>query len=211
LLKHFILFYNIISITIPNTNKKCLLISLSLIVILLFIGNSDVKATPISIENTMNENGSPIVIYRDSYSPNSLVHIVIHAWDFNSNPYAIDTIGEDPENRITISTRGSSIPYKLVETGPDTGVFAGYVILSGTTSICSSVCGPTDGYLAASGDDAITVSFTYSKDRTMTNTMGTKQSQIQNQPTPEFGQLAELVIAISIIGVLVCSRKFEKN
>src|SRR5438876_3928975 len=85
---------------------------------------------------------SPIVIYRDSYSPTSLVHIVINAPDFNSNPYAIDTIGDDSENKITVSTRESSIPYRLVETGTDTGIFAGYVILSGATSVCSPVCGP---------------------------------------------------------------------
>jgi hypothetical protein len=119
-------------------------------------------------QNIGSGNGSPIVIYRDSYSPTSIVHIVINAPDFNSNPYAIDTIGEDPENKIIISTRESSIPYRLVETGTDTGVFAGYVTLSGTTSTCSPVCGPTDGLLITSGDDDLTVSFTYAKDRTIT-------------------------------------------
>ena len=101
---------------------------------------------------------SPIVISKDPSS--SQVNILIHAPDFNSNSYAIDTIGEDGSS-ITISTRESSIPYRLVETGPDTGDFAGYVILSSTTSACSPVCGPTDGFLAAGGDDAVTVSFTY--------------------------------------------------
>ena len=150
---------------------------------------------------------SPIVIYRDWYSPTSLVHIVINAPDFNSSPYAIDTIGNDPENKIVISTRGSSIPYRLVETGTDTGVFAGYVILSGATSACSPVCGPTDGYLAASGDDAITVSFTYAQGRTITNTMRSEQGKINEQATPEFGSLAGLVITISTIAA-ICSRKF---
>src|SRR5215467_10603076 len=106
-------------------------------------------------------SGSPITIYRDSYSPTSEVHINIFAPDFNSNSYAVDTIGDDGNGQVTISTRESSIPYKLVETGPDTGIFSGYVILSGTTSSCSPVCGPTDGFLAAGGDDAISVSFTY--------------------------------------------------
>src|SRR5690348_5275519 len=101
---------------------------------------------------------SPIVISKDPSS--SQVNILIHAPDFNSNSYSIDTIGED-RSSIIVSTRESSIPYRLVETGPDTGDFAGYVILSSTTSVCSPVCGPTDGFLAAGGDDAITVSFTY--------------------------------------------------
>ena len=152
---------------------------------------------------------SPIVIYRDSYSPTSIVHIIINAPDFNSNPYAIDTIGEDPENKLIISTRESSIPYRLVETGTDSGVFTGYVTLSGTTSTCSPVCGPTDGSLAASGDDAITVSFTYSKDRTITNTMGSQQGRIIHQPTPEFGSITVMVTAISIIGVILISGRFR--
>ena len=162
-----------------------------------------------SLAGTSSET-SPIKIYRDSYSPTSIVHIVINAPDFNSNSYGIDTIGDDPEHKIIISTRGSSIPYRLVETGTDTGVFAGYIILSGTTSTCSPVCGPSDGYLAATGDDAITVSFTYAKDRTITSRMKPEQDKINEQTTPEFGSLAGLVITISIIGVVVCSRRFVK-
>src|SRR3989441_13143986 len=157
----------------------------------------------------ISTNGSPITIYRDSYSPTSEVHVVIHAPDFNSNPYLIDTIGDDPQNKIIISTRESSIPYRLVETGPDTGIFTGYVTLSGTTSVCSPVCGPTDGFLVASGDDAITVSFTYSKDRTITSTMGPQQGRIIHQPTPEFGSITVMVAAISIIGVILISRRFR--
>ena len=175
------------------------------------LAESKVQAYPVFSQNIVSGNGSPIVIYRDSYSPTSIVHIVINAPDFNSNPYAIDTIGDEPENKIIISTRESSIPYRLAETGTDTGVFAGYVILSVTTSTCSPVCGPTDGFLAASGDDAITVSFTYTKDRTITATLGSEQGKTIHQPTPEFGPLAGLVITISIIGVVVCSRRFVKN
>ncbi len=183
---------------------------------LLFIFSStesDAQAYPMFTLNTISGNGSPIVIYSDSYSPTSIVHIVINAPDFNSNPYAIDTIGDDPENKIIISTRESSIPYRLVETGPNTGVFAGYVTLSGATSTCSPVCGPTDGFLAASGDDAITVSFTYAKDRTITATspIGYTLGKIIGQPTPEFGPLAGLVITISIIVAVVFSRRFLKN
>ena len=160
----------------------------------------------------ISADGSPITISRDSYSPTSEVHIVIRAPDFNSNPYAIDTIGDDPENKIIISTREGSIPYRLVETGTDTGIFAGYVILSGTTSLCSPVCGPTDGFLAAGGDDAITVSFTYAHDRTITSTStGLTQSPNSNQTIPEFGHVVGLVIAISIIGVIVTSRRFVKS
>ena len=172
------------------------------------IKDSDAQSNSGNIPNTPNWNGSPILIYRDSLSPTSEVHILINAPDFNSSPYLIDTIGDDLQYKLTVSTREASIPYRLVETGPDTGIFAGYVILSSTTSTCSPVCGPTDGYLAASGDDAITVSFTYSKGMTITNTYPSDYttSTTNSSPTPEFGSLASLVITISIIGVIVFAR-----
>ena len=162
-------------------------------------------------QDTISRNASPIVIYRDSYSPTSLVHILINAPDFNSNPYAIDTIGDDSENKIIVSTRESGIPYRLVETGTDTGIFTGYVILSGTTSVCLPVCGPTDGFLEASGDDAITVSFTYAQGRTITSTStGFTQDKNSNQTIPEFGALAGLVVTISIIGSIMYSVRWTK-
>ena len=126
---------------------------------------------------------SPIVISKDPSS--SQVNIVIHAPDFNSNSYAIDTIGEDGSS-IIVSTRESSIPYRLVETGPDTGDFAGYVILSSTTSACSPVCGPTDGFLAAGGDDAVTVSFTYAGGHTISASSDDQRSDLKQNTIPEF-------------------------
>lgn len=182
------------------------------LIIILSSVESDAQAySTIFTQNTIvSGNGSPILIYRDSYSPTSVVHIIINAPDFNSNQYAVDTIGDDPENKIIIYTRESSMPYRLVETGMNTGVFAGYVTLSGTTSTCSPVCGPTDGFLTASGDDGLTVSFTYAKDKTITSTLtGSTEDKINTQSTPEFGLLTGLVITISIIGVMVFSRQYK--
>lgn len=188
-------------------------IVITLIIILSSATELDAEAySDIFTQNMIvSGNGSPILIYRDSYSPTSIVHIVINAPDFNSNSYAIDTIGNgEPENNIIISTREGSISYRLVETGTDTGVFSGYVTLSGTTSTCSPVCGPTDGYLIASGDDSLTVSFTYAKDRTITSTLtGSSEDKINEQSTPEFGSLVGLVTTISIIGVVVLSRQYK--
>lgn len=194
-----------------DSRKVCYCITMTLIIIISTIKESDAQSNPANTQSIPIGNGSPILIYRDSLSPTSEVHIVINAPDFNSNPYLIDTIGDDPQNKLIISTREASIPYRLVETGPDTGVFAGYVTLSGTTSTCSPVCGPTDGFLAASGDDAITVSFTYSKDRTVTNTspIGYTLGTINGASTPEFGSLSSLVITISIIGVIIFSRSWK--
>ena len=192
-----------------DSKKLCYCIIIALIIMILSLKESDAQPNPANTHSIANGKGSPILIYRDSFSPTSEVHIVIDAPDFNSNPYAINTIGDDLENKIIISTREGSIPYRLVETGTNTGVFSGYVILSGATSTCSPVCGPTDGFLAASGDDAITVSFTYSKDKTITATsqigytLGTKNES----STPEFGSLTSLIITLSVIGVIVFSRR----
>ena len=152
-------------------------------------------------------NGSPsIVISRDVFSPGSKVNILIHAPDFNSNSYAIDTIGEEG-SKVIISTREGSIQYRLAETGFDTGDFAGYVILSSTSSDCSSVCGPTDGYLAANGDDAITVSLVYPDGSTISRT-SSEPVTIAPNAIPEF-PLASIVLLASISSVVFLFR-FKK-
>ena len=145
-------------------------------------------------------NNSPIVISKDPSS--SQVNIMIHAPDFNSNSYSIDTIGEGGSS-ITISTRESSIPYRLVETGPDTGDFAGYVILSSTTSVCSPVCGPTDGFLAAGGDDAVTVSFTYAGGHISASSYD--QSSSLQSTIPEFSY-AGLGLLVGITSLILVSK-----
>lgn len=151
-------------------------------------------------------SGSPlIVLSRDVFSTGSEVNILIHAPDFNSNPYGIDTLGEDG-SKVIISTReGGSIPYKLVETGFDTGDFAGYVILSSTTSTCSPVCGPTDGYIAASGDDAITVSLVYPDGSVVSST--SFNSAVANHNTiPEFPFVHIALIASMMMSIVFFSR-----
>ena len=149
-------------------------------------------------------NGSPaIMISRNDFSTGSQVDILIHAPDFNSNPYAIDSIGEDG-SKVIISTRESSIPYRLVETGFDTGDFAGYVILSSTTSTCSSICGPTDGYLAAGGDDAITVSLVYPDGSAISST-SSGSAAMDYTAIPEF-PFAEIALILSMMSLLFFSR-----
>ncbi len=154
-------------------------------------------------------NYSPIVISRGDYS-SPQVNILIHAPDFNSNSYGIDTIGVDG-SKVIISTRESSIPYRLVETGPDTGDFAGYVILSSSTSECSPVCGPTDGFLAAGGDDAITVSFTYADGRTIsTSSYGQSPAPVNHNTVPEF-PIAGLGLLAGMVSLMIISKaKFTR-
>lgn len=144
---------------------------------------------------------SPIMISMDSYPQ---VNIVVYAPDFNSSPYAIDTIGEDGST-VVISTRESSIPYRLVETGPDTGYFAGYVIISSTTSSCSPVCGPNDGYLAGGGSDAVTVSFTYANGQTIYASSSNVAPRFTTGAIPEF-PTAELALVTSMIFLVYFTR-----
>src|SRR5260370_9968146 len=60
------------------------------------------------------------------YTWTSLVHILVYATDFDSDPNLVDTID------VSVSTSGHTIsPYKLVETGTNTGMFAGDVTLTG--------------------------------------------------------------------------------
>ena len=151
-------------------------------------------------------NNSPqIVISPDSLSSGSQVNILIHAPDFNSNPYAIDTIGDGGGSKVIISTRESRIQYRLVETGFDTGDFTGYVILSSYTSTCSPVCGPTDGYLAASGDDAINVSLVYSDGYTISSTFSNGPRGVYHTAIPEF-PFASIALIASVTSLIFFSR-----
>lgn len=178
---------------------RCLVLIITLFGILYFmIPTANVYASCIPNVNCDHVSQVPtsqIIISGGSLSPSSEVNILIHAPDFNSNSYAIDTIGVDG-SRVTISTRESSIPYKLVETGPDTGDFAGYVILSSTSSVCSPVCGPTDGFLAAGGDDAVTVSFTYADGHTISASSNDQMPvQTSHGTIPEFSYTGFVLLA----------------
>ena len=143
---------------------------------------SSYAATPLSFDKTV-------------YTWTDKIFITIVAPDFNFDTHSIDEIGNDSFNPIKISTRGNTLDqYKLVETGPSTGIFTGEVILTGfchnadgntSTGIKSqnSGCavgddtnprtrpsdngGPTNGFLEAKNNDGITISFEYSENQTV--------------------------------------------
>lgn len=136
---------------------------------------------------TTSNNGGIIQFDKKVFSWTDRVHITIYAPDFISDPNSITVIGETQDDKVTVCTTGNCIPYKLSETGPSTGIFSGYVTLTGdptvkgTTGIdgqgenptgfistCNPVCGPTDGFLPSTGNDGISVSFEYSRDQTVT-------------------------------------------
>ncbi|MGI0045759.1 MAG: hypothetical protein ACREBB_01035 [Nitrosotalea sp.] len=131
--------------------------------------------------------GTPIQFNKQVFSWTDRVNITIYAPDFNSDPNLIDTIGETSDDKVTVCTTGHCIPYKLSETGVNTGIFSGYVDLTGDPSqkgsigvdgngenptgimsTCNPTCGPTGGMLPSTGNDGISVSFEYSRDQTIT-------------------------------------------
>jgi hypothetical protein len=151
---------------------------------LLLVPQMAFSQTSIQIDGT---SSGPIHFNKKVFGWTDQVYITVYAPDFNSDPNMIDVIGLTSDDKVTVSTTGHSIPYQLVETGADTGIFTGYVILtgdptqkgttgvdgqgtnpSGIESTCQPVCGPTEGFLPSTGNDGITVSFEYTRDRTVT-------------------------------------------
>jgi len=127
--------------------------------------------------------GATVELDQKVYTWTDKVYITIVAPDHNFDGDLVDEIGNTAADPIKVSTRGSDIDnYKLVETGTDTGIFTGEVILTGfpehdadgdgtetdaTGAISLDNGGPTDGLLPADDDDGLTVSFEFSEDETV--------------------------------------------
>ena len=113
--------------------------------------------------------GAAIELDRDAYTWTDKVFITIVAPDYNFDSNVIDEIGDKDDGEVAVRTRAAEIDgYRLAETGPDTGVFAGEVTLTGFTygkihtSIETGGSGPTDGTLRTNNEDGLSVSFEYS-------------------------------------------------
>ena len=123
--------------------------------------------------------GATVELDQKVYSWTDKVYITIVAPDHNFDGDLVDEIGETDLDPIKVSTRGFDLDnYKLVETGTDTGIFTGEVILTGfahdadgdevdDTNPRTSGEGPTDGFLQTDDDDGLTVSFEFSEDETV--------------------------------------------
>ena len=128
--------------------------------------------------------GATVELDQKVYTWTDKVYITIIAPDHNFDSNLVDEIGSTTGDPLKVSTRGNSLNrYKLVETGTDTGIFTGEVILTGftahdadgdgVTSDASGLTqpatggGPTNGFLAASDDDGLTVSYEFSEDETV--------------------------------------------
>jgi len=130
--------------------------------------------------------GATIELDKKVYTWTDRVFVNITAPDHNTDSGQVEEIGGD--STLTAQTRSDELTnYKLVETGPDTGIFWGEITLNGfahdadgdsTTGDASgneapvgtstnTAAGPTDGLLDATDSDGITVSFTFSEDQTV--------------------------------------------
>ena len=94
------------------------------------VGEASVStALDVSVSNL----SATIELDRDAYTWTDKVRITAVAPDHNLDPNAVDEIGATDADAVTISTfaADSTGYYRLVETGADTGVFAGEVVLAG--------------------------------------------------------------------------------
>ena len=150
-----------------------------------FVGQED---EDVSLDIMTSDFGATIELDQKVYTWTDKVYITIVAPDHNYDSNLVDEIGNTNDDPLKISTRGHDLNmYKLVETGTDTGIFTGEVILSGFASHDADGdgdvndargitgdgtgrdlgIGPTNGFLESTNDDGLSVSFEYSEDLTI--------------------------------------------
>ena len=116
---------------------------------------------------------APIFFDKPIYSWTDKIEIKIIAPSWNTDKDLIDSIGNDEENPVKISTREYSLDqYRLTETDVRSGIFTGEIILTGflhdvngdgdfDTNPRTIGTGPTSGFLEVERDSAVTVSFEF--------------------------------------------------
>ena len=116
---------------------------------------------------------APIFFDKPIYSWTDKIEIKIVAPSWNTDKDLIDSIGNDEQNPIKISTREYSLEqYRLTETDVKSGIFTGEIILTGflhdangdgdfDTNPRTIGNGPTSGFLQVERDSAVTVSFEF--------------------------------------------------
>ena len=131
--------------------------------------------SPVFAEQIPDYNNpySPIFTDKPVYSWTDKVRMTILAPSWNTDRYLIDSIGDDEDHPIKISTRGHSLdPYRFTETGVNSGIFTAEIILTGfshdvdgdgsiDTTPRTTGNGPTSGFLETDSDSAITISFEF--------------------------------------------------
>ncbi len=133
-----------------------------------FVGD-DERDVELQIETS--NFGATVELDQNVYTWTDKVFITVVASDYNFDSNIVDEIGTDGKGEITIRTRAAELEYRLAETGPDTGVFTGELVLTGDTGeiddgpsgiTSDSIAGPTDGLIKTRTSDGISISFDYS-------------------------------------------------
>ncbi len=116
---------------------------------------------------------SPIFTDKPAYSWTDKISMKIIAPSWNADRHVIDSIGDDEDNPIKISTRENSLePYRFTETDVNSGIFTAEIILTGflhdvngdgnfDTTPRTTGNGPTSGFLEVDRDSAVTISFEF--------------------------------------------------
>ena len=113
-----------------------------------FVGQED---EDVSIVVYTSNFGATVELDQKVYTWTDKVYITIVAPDHNFDGDLVDQIGENADDPIKISTRGFDMnTYQLVETGTDTGIFTGEVILTGFAHDADG-----DATTGAAGDGAL--------------------------------------------------------
>ncbi len=153
--------------------------------LLLFVIAGLLFSTFYFVTDVSADESATISLDKKVYTWTDKVLITVTAPTYNLDSNSIDEIGTSNQYPIKVSTRHFDLyNYKLVETGIDTGVFVGDVILTGfthdadgnsSTGIDSNDVvstdprgtGPTDGMLPSDRSDGVSVSFQFAPDKTV--------------------------------------------
>jgi hypothetical protein len=134
----------------------------------------DTTSEDVELAIAISNFGANITLDKTVYDWTDTVNIEVVAPDHNKNSNAKETIGTSALP-VKVSTRSGAMcsgTYTLKESGEDTGIFEGYIVLTGhaqtingntTKAAIADVCsGPEGGKLATAGqDDGVTVTYEY--------------------------------------------------
>ena len=135
---------------------------------------SDTTSADVELSIAISNFGANISLDKTVYDWTDTVNIEVVAPDHNKNSNAKESIGT-ASLPVKVSTRAGAMcssTYTLKESGEDTGIFVGYIVLSGhaqtingntTKAAITDVCsGPEGGIVATAGqDDGVTVTYEY--------------------------------------------------
>jgi len=136
---------------------------------------SDTTSADVELSIAISNFGASISLDKTVYDWTDTVNIEVVAPDHNKNSSARENIGT-ASLPVKVSTRAGAMcssTYTLKESGEDTGIFVGYITLTGlpgqannggdTQDTIADVCtGPEGGKLQTAGqDDGVTVTYEY--------------------------------------------------